>query len=280
MNVLIFGGTGYLGSKLIKNIMSMGHYITCIIRKTSNIDRICGFADKVNFLYIEDLVYNTKLEKFDCFINTAAKYFKTDIEEFEVLNSNYIVPAKIFNICLKNNIKKYITIDTGLPSDYNIYSFSKSQFSNLARWYCNRKEYGDIMFYNVKLEFFYGKDEPKDRFIPYVITRLKNNESLDLTEGNQKRDIIHIDDVIDNIARILNFNIVGYFDIPLGSGVSPSIKEIVIYLKKLLMSSSSLNFGAINRIKNEPDSIANIDEMKSFGFDIKYQWKEGLKTLI
>ena len=105
MNVLIFGGTGYLGSKIIKNIMSMGHYITCIIRKTSNIDRICGFADKVNFLYIEDLVYNTKLEKFDCFINTAAKYFKTDIEEFEVLNSNYIVPAKIFNICLKNNIK-------------------------------------------------------------------------------------------------------------------------------------------------------------------------------
>ena len=137
-------------------------------------------------------------------------------------------------------------------------------------------------FYNIILENFYGKDEPKDRFLHRCISMMKNNEPLNLTSGTQHRDFIHIDDVLQGILLIFNkrYELDKYMDIPLGSGQAPSIKEVICYLKEQLHSLSDLNFGAIPSREFENDCIADISILNKLGFKLKYHWKDGIKQMM
>ena len=101
-----------------------------------------------------------------------------------------------------------------------------------------------------------------------------------LTEGKQRRDFIYIDDVVNNLAKILSIPTQGRVNIPLGTGEGISIREAIIYLKEVTNSDSELVFGAIPSRKVEPDSIADTFLMKKFGLSIRYDWKNGFKHLV
>lgn len=40
MNILILGATGYLGSKIVHNLIEKGHYLVCTKRATSDLCRL------------------------------------------------------------------------------------------------------------------------------------------------------------------------------------------------------------------------------------------------
>lgn len=277
MKVLFLGGTGYLGSKLIHKLIAENCSVGCIIRNESSLRRLEDISNKIQFIPVSSVDEQIPKNYYDCFINTAVKYQKKDTHEADILTVNYQIPSNIFLNGIEKNIQKFITIDTGLPKEFNMYSFSKKQFAELGKWFCKRKE---ISFYNIKLEYFYGEDEPKNRFLQYVINQLIINKDVDLTLGDQKRDFIYIDDVLNNLMRLVKLERKGYWDIPLGTGEGPTVKEAVEYLKSISGSSSSLNFGAIPKRDNEPDSVADIKMMQRFDIKINYPWKVGFENLL
>ena len=132
------------------------------------------------------------------------------------------------------------------------------------------------------LENYYGEQEPNERFISMVISKLRENQPIDLTEGNQRRDFIYVEDVVKAIAFLTTDTELWdeYIDIPLGTGEGPQIKEVIEYLKEIMGSSSQLNFGAVNKRKDEPDSIADVTYLQKRGWKPQYGWKDGLKKII
>ena len=157
-----------------------------------------------------------------------------------------------------------------------MYSFSKHQFSNFGK-YLSEKE--GINFADIELEMFYGGlHEPSNRFISSCVNKLKNNEPLKLTEGFQKRDIIRVEDVVSILERIIETEyVIGYQVLPIGSGESHSIREIITYMKGQIGSESELKFGAIESRDNEPDTLANIEWYKDINYNLQYSYFEGLK---
>lgn len=282
MNILVLGGTGYLGSRLINCLITNKHNIICLKRESSN---LISLKNNSNLLFWSikdfDKELGSKKIKIDIMINTACKYMTDEASEQEIIESNLNIPLSIFIKCLEYGIKKFITIGTGLPDEFNLYCFTKRSFANFGKWYSER-ENGTIKFCNIELENFYGINEPKNRFIPNVIYKLKNNEDILLTDGSQKRDFIYIDDVINAILRIIEIedNLPAYIDLPLGTGIAPSIKEVIEYLAYITNSNSNLMFGAIKKRMNEPNSIADISIMKKYGIKVVYTWQEGLRKLI
>ena len=182
---------------------------------------------------------------------------------------------------IQTGINKYMTMDTGLSIDCNMYSRSKKQFADSMEWKLN-EQFGQsgYVFWNIQLENFYGADEPSERFLLNTICKLRQNEKVMLTEGKQRRDFIYIDDVVNNLAKILSIPTQGRVNIPLGTGEGISIREAIIYLKEVTNSDSELVFGAIPSRKVEPDSIADTFLMKKFGLSIRYDWKNGFKHLV
>ena len=275
MNIILVGASGYLGNKLLIDLKNKGNNILCLIRKTTDINKINQYTDL--YLYLEDKDFIEKLNNFktDALIYSACIYERNNAKYKDILDANFLLPVKL--LMELNNLKKYIYIGTSLGKYTNIYALSKYQMAELGKYYSNIK---NINFFNILLENFYGENEPKDRFIHYLINKLKNNEDIDLTDGKQKRDFVYIEDVIEALNLIISSNLKGYIDIPIGSGDAISIRELAEYLKKLLNSKSKLNFGAIPSRNNEHSGISDLSILNNIGFKPKYDIKSGLNRII
>lgn len=283
MVIVVAGGTGYLGSKIVIKLIENNFDVICIKNATSNISKLSKY-DKVKFINsdaknLEELFKNNDVE---CVINTVCKYNGSNIMDIDIVASNLFFPITLLSTYVNFNKRKqynFITIDTGLNENINIYAYSKKMFSDYGKYYTNKYP---VNFYNIILENFYGCDEPKDRFLHRCISMMKKNEPIDLTSGMQRRDFIHIDDVVNGIFLILKkrYELSKYIDIPLGSGQAPTIKEVMYYLKEQMHSASSLNFGAIPDRICEDDCIADLSIINELGFKLKYYWKDGIKQLI
>lgn len=279
MKILVIGGTGYLGAKLVNALVDQSHEVACWVRNESSLSRLQNFIGKIE-LYdggIEHLSAYLQKKKVDCIIYTACIYDKNENYK-EAIEVNLILPLKILEIALESEVSKMISIGTSLPENVNIYARTKRHLSQYGELLAKKRE--GFSFVTVLLESFYDIDEPGSRFIPSCLHKLINNQDIELTEGLQHRDYIHMEDVLKGLSLILNSIDLGYREYSLGTGDAPTIKEIVQYLKEQTGSESVLHFGAVKSRRHEPDCCADLHELKKLGFSIQYPWKLGFEKLV
>ena len=294
MYICILGGTGYLGNRIIDALIKDNNSVYCICRKDSKSEKKFLNEKKVTYIVSDYMVLRDlfKDTKFDCIINASCTYMKNARID-DVVESNLIFPMRVLSLAVENyyginsdynNYSKYdkqlrfISIGTGLPNNFNLYTYTKKQFNRLGHFFSN--EYG-MEFINLELENYFGENEPKNRFIPSVIEKLKHNQDIPLTQGEQLRDFVYVNDVINAICLLVNKKQVPpYMDVPLGCGAAPSIKELITYIKEIMNSKSDLQFGKVPLRPNEPSSYANLAMYNMLGGKIEYSWQEGIKKML
>lgn len=129
----------------------------------------------------------------------------------------------------------------------------------------------------------FGPLQHSSKFIPYVIEKLRNNETLNVSPCEQKRDFIYVDDLANCIKNILiNSNKSAGEIINVSSGESISLKEIIDYCKTELNSNSEINYGALNYRENEiMDLKCDIKKYKLITIDKSiFDLKTGLNAIL
>jgi len=288
MKIAVSGATGYIGFHLIHKLLSEGNMVLAITRKINR--RLASLADRyIDTLFFCELISDdafTAIEQFcpEVIYSTTCCY-ETDMDFLEkTVDANYVFPAYLLksavHLCQRERGIRFISLGSSLPAELNLYSLTKKQFAELGELFAN---IGKVQFVNILLESFYGSDEPKNRFIVSSVLKLLNNHDLNVTLGTQKRDYIAAEDVIDILIYLSKTTELdrGYNSISVGSGISPSIKEILEYLKEIIASDSKINFGAIPFRINEPDTKACLINLRKIGYtkELVY-WKDGLKMLV
>ena len=281
MNILILGANGYLGSKMVHALLNQGTRMVCTRRSTSDMTRLHDLLteEKITFVpaTVEAIEATLNYNYFDWVLNIACNYGKSDVLYGNVLESNIEFPLKVLNKVAEYGTRNFLTIGTGLPEMLNMYSFSKSMFSRFGRFYADKHE---INFYNMKLQMFYGNDEPKDRFISNLVSHMLAGDEINVTLGTQHRDIISVEDVVRAIINVMNSDLTGYWEIPVGTGVMPAISEIVDFVWNKTGRKSNVNKGAVPMRKNEPDCVADISVLEQIGEWNPVFWKDGLQQMI
>lgn len=279
MNILVLGGTGYLGGKVVSRLLNEGHSVICVKREKSDLSRIYSAVNNMNLTIVSSdrLVQGINDLAADCVINMACDYGKDDPFSERIIHANLDFPLHIMSNLIHNGIKKYITIGTGLPDDFNLYSFSKKMLSNFGEFYVAKK---GIDFCDLKLEMFYGSDEPDNRFIPFIIGKMLKGDTINMTLGTQKRDIIYVDDVVDAIMLVIKSDLHGYNEIPVGTGIAPRISEIVDYIWLETGRKSIVNKGIIPMRLGEPDSVADTSKIQKLGEWKPMNWMKGIRKMI
>ena len=85
----------------------------------------------------------------------------------------------------------------------------------------------------LRLYLVYGPKQDLNRIIPITIDNAIKNKEFDCSPGNQLRDFIYVDDLIEAIIKVLkNKNVSGQI-INIGSGNPISIKKVVLKICKL-----------------------------------------------
>ena len=280
MTILILGGNGYLGSKLAHKLAEKeGYSIVCTQRQNTKNKRLVDIGSGVRIVPTSIDAISTVLqyEKIDAVLNLICNYSRSNMLYDSVLEANIEFPLNVLNLITEHGVRRFVTIGTSLPSNLNMYSFSKKMLGEFGRYYAEKN---DLSFTDIRLEMFYGADEPKDRFIPGLIEKMLLGDPVDVTIGTQKRDIIAVEDVITALEVILNADMPGYCEIPVGTGVSPTISEIVDHIWCETRSCSKVNKGAIPMRLNEPDCVADLSQLRRLCDWQPTYWKTGLSQMI
>lgn len=262
MKVLITGGAGFIGSNLGAYLLLMGHDVILL--------------DNLKFGYRENLVLtdgspwpssrfiqidirDTQLQKVikgvDMLYHFAAISSLPECQSNpqEAYSVNVAGTASVLEAARQQNVKRIIFSSTAgvyenedifpTPEDITIqpslmYSLTKKHAEELCRSY--QLLYGmDI----VTLRFFnvYGPHMDSKRTNPPVISYIikclqEKRQPILHADGNQKRDMIYIDDVVRLCELMLTNKNVRNQTYNVGTGKSYSIKEIYDQIAILLNS--------------------------------------------
>ena len=288
--VLVTGATGFLGSHLVKALLSDGYRVAILKRSFSKVWRIDDVIDQVISFDIDNCDLHqvfTRLNNVFAIIHAATCYGKNNEGSLEVFKANTFFPLQLLDLAASFNTNVFINTDTyfnkgdipyqGLPD----YSISKKHFADWGKHYAQCR---NIYFINTKLEHIFGGNEDNSKFTSYIVKScLANIKDLALTEGKQLRDFIYVADVVTAYLKILEKYKQGnnYQEYELGSGQTFTIREFVETVRKLSQSQTDLNFGAIPYRENEiMFSKANIEQLSLLGWKPKYTLERGLMKTI
>lgn len=285
MNILLTGATGYLGSNLLRALLEKNNSVVILKRSFSDTALIDGMLDYVRSYDIDNVSLRKpffSLDHFDYVVHAATCYGRQNEELETIVSSNLTFPTELLEAAAGFSTSAFLNIDTILPKTTNNYSFFKKAFLEWARFYSSRSK---TRLINVELDQFYGPGDDITKFPTFILRScLSNAEEIHLTEGAQKRDFTFIDDIVQGILTILEYeNEAGNGDsnYQLGSGELITVKEFVERCADLTDSSSKLLFGEVPYRENEVmESNIDLTNALKTGWRPEYDLTRGLiKTI-
>jgi len=290
MKNLITGGCGFIGSHSVDFLINQGHDVV-VIDNLSGDGRYYNQKAKYYHYNINDYImcsYVFKKQSPDYVLHFAAEAkIQACIEDpLKAFETNALGTLNILELCKKHNVKKMVLsstsaiygnrntqIETQESDCFNPYSLSKLQ----AEQYC--KLYG--ILYNqqtVCLRYFnvYGPRNPTTgQYAPVIgiFTKQKqNNEDLTIVgDGEQTRDFIHVQDIINANFCACNSDKRFYGDVfNVGTGNAYSINEIATKIEPNKNKHKYLP----SRIGECRNSKANINKIISC-----FAWKPSIDLM-
>lgn len=280
--VLVTGGVGFIGSNLIKElkknddfeIVSLDNYSTGSINNQIE-----------NVKYINDDI--TNIHKIDndfdfCFHLAAQSRVQPSFDDpEESLRANVLGTSKVLEWSKKNNTKIIYAGSSSKhhnPSDspYAMYKYLGEEICKLYRTSFNLN-IEIARFYNV-----YGPGENADEKYGNVIgiwkAKIIKGEPLPIVgDGEQKRDFVHVFDIVDGLIKIALSDLNHNDAWELGTGINYSINSLFDYFKE------SFDIDSIN-IPDQPGNYRktlreNDDTLKLLNWSPKDRLKDHIKNL-
>lgn len=281
--IFMTGGTGYLGSHLMRKLLKQGYRIYGLRRAISRLDRVRDIAEEVTWVDLETTDFNAFFASHPVqyIMHCATDYGRKQVDPCGTIEANLILPLKLLHAAAVNGVAVFINTDTILDKGVSNYSLSKKQFVDWLESYSDR-----IVGINVALEHFYGPGDDPSKFVTFIVQSLLSNvDSIPLTEGRQKRDFIYIDDVIrafelllEKAPRLEH----RYYRFEVGSAQPVEIRKFVALAQEISGNSKTrLDFGAIPYRKNEVmASDVNIGGLKAMGWLPEVTLEDGIRRMI
>lgn len=286
MNILITGATGYIGGKLITELMNYENDLTLLVRKKSNLYNgiNCIKAD------LNDKKLKEKLKdfKFDLVVH-AAGYVPQKMED-DIKAKAYNGNVKATENLLRSiNTKKFIFLSTceiygkqktsiisekNRPRPVSYYAQSKILAEKKCQKLCQRK---NIDLCILRLTTTFGAGDKINRAIPnFFNAAIDNKDLVVFGNGKDMRDYLYIDEVVSAIAFVANNFRKGTYNLSSGKGIS--INDLARKIIKIFKSKSRI-------IHREEPTTGNLvfsnDKFRMlFSFDFKMSIETALRRLV
>ncbi len=282
--ILLTGATGFLGSHLLRRFVERGHPVVVLKRSTSKLARVEAHLATVPFVDgdrtpPEEIFTRHRIE---AIVHCATHYGRRPTPPSEMIEANLILPLKLLELGAKAGVKTFVNSDTVLDKRVNDYSLSKRQFREWLEQFADR-----MVCANVALEHFYGPHDDATKFVSFIMQRLRmpGPQVIDLTPGEQKRDFVYIDDVVDAFERILetaSSQSNGYRAYEVGTGRTVSLKHFMKLAQETAGNrEATLGFGNLPYRPNEVmESRVNLAALEAIGWKPRVTLEEGLRRMV
>ena len=305
MRVLVIGGAGYIGSHVVKELMSKGHKVTVFDNLSSglkqNLFKENGFI-KGDILKVKDLE-KAFAKGFDAFIHLAA--FKAAgesmvaPEKYSVNNINGTI--NILNAAVKYNClnmvfsssaatfgePQYLPIDENHPKNpENYYGFTKLKIEEFMAWYDRLKglKFAALRYFNAAgydpEGVLYGLEKNPANLLPVMMeVACGKREKLCVfgndyptRDGTCIRDYIHVTDLAS--AHVMALEYISSkkesLTLNLGTGNGITVTEMLESTRRI--TGKEIKADYVERRPGDPAQLTAKSDLakKVLGWEAKY----------
>lgn len=245
MNILITGGAGFIGSNLALRLQNDGHAVTIVDNfSTGSLTlhtNLIDFKGTIVFEDVRNITRSTFNTTYDVVFHLAA-VTDTLVNDYDLLDEHLtafhnvldifhdklIIWASSAAVYGKSNSINHLDSP---KKPANIYGFSKLAMENIQNNSDNHII--GLRFFNV-----YGNNERHKRHMRSMVNKLLDN-AKDGTKpqlfkyGNQKRDFVCCDDVVNAMVKCMDFVNINVNEIyNVGSGEATAFSYIIDLISK------------------------------------------------
>jgi len=300
LRVLVTGGTGFIGSHLVRRLLQEDCAVAVLVRKGSDTWRLKDVLPMVEIIQGDLTAIQQAANQIRSFApevvfhlawHGAASYrYQNDPEQaFNNVNGS----LQLVQLAGESNCRCWISLGSVLeygryddvplrediiPQPKTLYGTAKYSTSLLLDKLC--EIYG-IRHVWLRLFWAYGPADSPLRMIPYVILKLLKGEKPGLSPGGQRWDYLYATDIANAIyLTAVTPGVDGVFN--LGSGEAHTVRSIAELIRDLVNPSLSLGFG---EVPYRPDQImhlqADVSRLRqSTGWLPQVSLEEGLRRTV
>lgn len=299
--VLVTGGSGFVGSHLVKKLLNDGHEVAITTKYDSVYENIRLFNIWNSIKVIEcDLRYSNTIKKINDFnprvVFHLAAYndVKGSFDNYgDSLETNLAGTANLLE-----NLKKYdqfiyisssevyghqetnsLFVETMRPFPISPYSIGKYAGELYAQMHMRqlKKPIKILRPFNI-----FGESQSTKAVIPELIKKFLNNQTVKITKGKQTREFNYVANTVDLLISAAKEK--SFFNqiVNISDGQEISIKNLAKDIKRLSQSNAELIVGGLPERKTEIHRMkASIKKMKEKISTKKLvSFEEGLKHTI
>jgi nucleoside-diphosphate-sugar epimerase len=131
-----------------------------------------------------------------------------------------------------------------------------------------------------RLFYLYGPGQPARHLVPWVTTYLINGKQAPLTSGHQRKDYLHVEDVVAALWALADGDVVGVVNV--GSGRTFAVSEIAIKIGEILDRSELVGLGTLPDRDHDPAFVCadNRKILQETNWRPEYDLDRGLRETV
>jgi len=275
MKILVTGGSGFIGSHLVNNLVERGAEVIVLDNLTSgdkkNVDKDVTFIE--GNIRDEDDVKKA-IRDCDVVFHLAALTNVRGTNEREIYKTNFLGSRNVFNIAKENGCKIIFTSSAAVYGNSSP-SKEEDECKPISEYGMSKLRAEKLLSdaFVVRLFNVYG---PGGHGVVNIFCeKILQKATMPVYGGHQTRDFVHVADVVD--ALLLGIDNKGIYNV--ASGSDTTIMGLITMIKNIS--------GAELKLKHEPEnkldikhSVADIKKIKKLGWEPKIDLFDGIKDIL
>jgi len=296
--VLVTGGTGFIGSHLISRLLRGGCQVFALLRPNCNPWRIFGLVDQLKVLWYElgngDIRGLEKtIGSLDIVYHMAASGVNQAFDDSaEMVRTNVMGTLEMLELGLRLRIERFVysgscfeygggslVKEDQIPTPVSEYGATKNAGWILAQTYARRHGLPVVSLrpFNV-----FGPLEAPHRLIPHTILNSLKHREIELSPGDQSRDFVYVDDVIDSFVVAASSSQTGGNVFNICTGVETEVRTVVEMIFTILGGAHRACFGSLPYRRNEVGILSGNPEKarEGLGWQSATSLRDGLAKTV
>lgn len=287
--VLLTGARGFIGSHLVRRLVSDGHEVHAVSRypvsrntdvqwRRADLADVRATAEVVAEVAPDLVLHLASQASGDRAIGAVSTMLRDNL--LSAVNVMSAVAGSVpgCRVVMAGSVEEPRSVAPGLGA-HSPYAAAKAAATTYATLF---RDLWDLRVTVLRLAMVYGPGDPNEhRLLPYAVRSLVDGERPRLSSGRRPIDWVYIDDVVDAFVAAATYPSAVGAVVDIGSGVATTIKDTVDRAADLVGAGVRPDFGAVPDRAEERAHVANIELARELlGWRPRVALDDGLRQTI
>ena len=296
MRILLTGATGFIGSHVARLLINTEHEVSVLVLANDDLWRIQDIVPGLNIVRANlgdhDSIRDELVKiRPDMCLHLAwylvpGKYLAA-YENVDMLTDS----LRLATILVELNCKRLVSIGTCFEYGMGTTPLSEASPTKPRTLYAASKlalytvleQLGNLTGMEIawlRPFYLYGPYEQEQRLVPSVIISLLRDREARVTNGEQVRDFLHVEDVAAAIWAVVQSGLTGPVNI--GSGKPVTVREIIQKIAEIIGKLDLIAYGAVPYSPDDPMYVCadNKKLVQNTQWSPQYDLEHGLRRTV